>query len=92
MWGIIKWLVIPFVMGVLGYVFIGPRIGENAVLQSGALKVKDAVEKVAPTQEETPISGSPGTRHSDVKLDVKITDPKKDEEKPTYFSPDSGNN
>lgn len=88
MWGIIKWLVIPFVMGVLGYVFIGPKIGDSAVLQTGALKVKDAVDKVKPTSDEPIAESGPKSKHGEVKLDVQITDPK-DEKKPNYFSPDS---
>ena len=89
-----KWLVAPPIAFALGFYVLGPRIGNNPLVEEKANDLKDAVTGVAETAGKADQPEKPKGRYSNVelKIDVVDDDGKKVPEapKPEYFTENAG--
>ncbi len=95
---VVKWLVIPTAMGVLGFFALGPRIGDTGLV-SKVEPVRELIEDKTNVGSKKPIETPEDKgKFGNVKIDVNLT--KDDKSKPDsatvkpkkteYFSPDAG--
>ncbi|MFM9872177.1 MAG: hypothetical protein ACKVQS_01775 [Fimbriimonadaceae bacterium] len=94
----VKWLIIPTVMGAVGFFALGPKIGDTGIV-STVEPVKDLIEDNTSGGTRDPINVPEDKgKFGNVKLDVNLTKDDKSKpdsatkkpEKTEYFSPDAG--